>query len=109
MSKIVETLEPDAAKSIEDARAFVKAEFFGSDGAPSPSLQHLARMIGVAESNLKAVRAAAFDEAANLSESIDNASNSERERGLPGCDAMGAVIEYRDKLRALAAAIAAGA
>lgn len=43
----------------------------------------------------------AADLAASLSESVDNASDAERVNGSPGAGAMGAVIEYRDKIRKL--------
>lgn len=42
--------------------------------------------------------------AGNLHEQIDPASNAERVDGLPGAGAMGAVIEYRDKIRETVAA-----
>ena len=41
----------------------------------------------------------ATQRAANLHEQIDVASDTERLRNLHGADAMGAVIEYRDKIR----------
>lgn len=43
----------------------------------------------------------AIEEAARLHESIDPASDEERQSNTPGAGAMGAVIEYRDKIRAL--------
>jgi hypothetical protein len=44
---------------------------------------------------------AAIARAAAEHENIDPASGSERVRGAPGADAMGAVIEYRDAIRSL--------
>lgn len=41
------------------------------------------------------------DAACGLHESVDCASDMERLRGDPGAGAMGAVIEYRDRLRRL--------
>lgn len=38
---------------------------------------------------------------ARLSENVNPASGKERVNNLPGGDAMGAIIEYRDKIRAL--------
>ena len=42
---------------------------------------------------------AATEWAANLHEQVNSASNAERLNGTPGAGAMGAVIEYRDKIR----------
>lgn len=42
--------------------------------------------------------------AAELHEEIDSASDAERLEKVPGAGAMGAVIEYRDKIRETAAA-----
>ncbi len=44
----------------------------------------------------------ALESAAQLHESVNPASDEERLHGSPGAGAMGAVIEYRDKIRALA-------
>lgn len=41
----------------------------------------------------------ATERAADLHEQVDPASNAERLENLPGAGAMGAVIEYRDKIR----------
>lgn len=41
----------------------------------------------------------ATQRAGNLHEQVDSASDAERLGGLPGAGAMGAVIEYRDKIR----------
>jgi len=49
-------------------------------------------------------RREALEEAALLHDSIDPACDHERQDGVPGAGAMGAIIEYRDKIRALAAA-----
>ncbi len=43
---------------------------------------------------------AATERAASLHESVDPASGQERQSGSPGADAMGAVIQYRDLIRA---------
>jgi hypothetical protein len=43
---------------------------------------------------------AATERAASLHESINPASDQERHDGSPGAGAMGAVIEYRDAIRA---------
>lgn len=48
-----------------------------------------------------AVRNAALEEAARLHENIDPACDHERVRDAPGAGAMGAVIRYRDAIRAL--------
>lgn len=48
-----------------------------------------------------AARVKALDDAAALHESVNPASDDERGHGVPGAGAMGAVIEYRDKIRAL--------
>lgn len=40
-----------------------------------------------------------LEAAGNLYESVDPASDSERIDRIPGAGAMGAVIEYRDKIR----------
>jgi len=45
---------------------------------------------------------AAYERAAMLYENIDPACDHERQNGDPGAGAMGAIIEYRDKIRALA-------
>lgn len=42
---------------------------------------------------------AATERATNLHEQVDSASDAERIENLPGAGAMGAVIEYRDKIR----------
>jgi hypothetical protein len=42
---------------------------------------------------------AATERAADLHEQVDSASDAERLDRLPGAGAMGAVIEYRDKIR----------
>jgi hypothetical protein len=47
---------------------------------------------------------AATERAANLHEQVDSASDAERLDHLPGAGAMGAVIEYRDKIRQTIAA-----
>lgn len=59
-------------------------------------------MLGVIGSQIEAVEDA-LDQAANLHEQVDCASDAERLAGLPGAGAMGAVIEYRDKIRELKA------
>jgi hypothetical protein len=51
--------------------------------------------------NLEHERNAALDEAAALFEVINPASDDERMKGDPGAGAMGAIIEYRNKIRAL--------
>lgn len=43
----------------------------------------------------------ALEKCARLHESINPASDDERIKGHPGAGAMGAVIEYRDAIRAL--------
>jgi hypothetical protein len=48
--------------------------------------------------------ASATQRAADLHEQIDSASDAERLEKLPGAGAMGAVIEYRDKIRQTVAA-----
>lgn len=45
----------------------------------------------------------ATERAANLHEQVDPASDAERLEKNPGAGAMGAVIEYRDKIRATVA------
>lgn len=52
---------------------------------------------------LDEIRNGALEEAAQLHESINPASDHERDHHAPGAGAMGAVIEYRDKIRALKA------
>ena len=47
---------------------------------------------------------AATERAANLHEQVDSASDMERLNNIPGAGAMGAVIEYRDKIRQTVAA-----
>lgn len=47
---------------------------------------------------------AATARAADLHEQIDSASDAERLENIPGAGAMGAVIEYRDKIRQTVAA-----
>lgn len=42
---------------------------------------------------------AATARAANLHEQIDSASDAERLNSIPGAGAMGAVIEYRDRIQ----------
>ena len=46
--------------------------------------------------------AAAIEACAMLHENINPASDEERQKNVPGAGAMGAVIEYRDKIRELA-------
>lgn len=53
------------------------------------------------EAEMAFFRDLVLEEAASLHESVSPASDEERENGAPGAGAMGAVIEYRDKLRAL--------
>lgn len=43
---------------------------------------------------------AATERAAGLHESVNPASDAERQDGSPGAGAMGAVVEYRDLIRA---------
>lgn len=50
------------------------------------------------------VRSETLEEAARLYESINPASDEERLHGAPGAGAMGAVLEYRDAIRAMKAA-----
>jgi hypothetical protein len=50
---------------------------------------------------LKYARNTTLDEAAALWESINPASDDERIKGDPGAGAMGAIIEYRDQIKAL--------
>ena len=57
--------------------------------------------IGRAEYAERKARREAFEEAAQLHESVNPADDLERLHGDPGAGAMGAVIEYRDKIRAL--------
>ena len=45
--------------------------------------------------------AAGLERAAREHENVNPASDEERSHGIPGADAMGAVIEYRDRIRAL--------
>ena len=47
---------------------------------------------------------AATQRAADLHEQVDSASDAERLDKIPGAGAMGAVIEYRDKIRQTVAA-----
>jgi hypothetical protein len=47
---------------------------------------------------------AATIRAAELHEQIDSASDAERIDNLPGAGAMGAIVEYRDRIRATIAA-----
>lgn len=46
----------------------------------------------------------ATERAASLHEQVDSASDAERLERVPGSGAMGAVIEYRDKIRETVAA-----
>lgn len=50
---------------------------------------------------LERARDEALEDAARLHENINPACDHERVRGDPGAGAMGAVIEYRDAIRAL--------
>jgi hypothetical protein len=50
---------------------------------------------------LDQARNTALDEAAGLSAIVNPASDEERLHGDPGAGAMGAIIEYRNKIRAL--------
>lgn len=43
----------------------------------------------------------AVERAADLHPNVDNASDTERLAGIPGADAMGSVIDYRDQIRKL--------
>lgn len=52
------------------------------------------------EDELRLIRDQAFEEAASLFESVNPASDSERATKTPGADAMGAVLEFRDLIRA---------
>ena len=45
--------------------------------------------------------AAGLERAAREHENVNPASDEERSHGIPGAEAMGAVIEYRDRIRAL--------
>lgn len=49
----------------------------------------------------QAAHAAAREQAENIAGSVNNSSGYERTHNLPGGDAMGAVIEYRDRIRAM--------
>lgn len=53
------------------------------------------------EEELRAVRDQALEDAASMYESVNPASDCERATHTPGADAMGAVIEFRDKIRML--------
>lgn len=46
-------------------------------------------------------RNAALEEAAQLHEQVNTADDFQRLEKLPGAGAMGAIVEYRDKIRAL--------
>ena len=50
---------------------------------------------------LAQIHNAALEEAAMLHQDINPASDEERHHGDPGAGALGAVIEYRDKIRKL--------
>jgi len=59
------------------------------------------RVKAVAEYAATAVRAEALEEAALHHASVSAACDHERAEGHPGGGAMGAIIEYRDLIRAL--------
>ena len=63
---------------------------------PATSSGFKERMLAEADAYILGV-----EDAAALHESVNPASDAERLRGDPGAGAMGAVIEYRDKIRAL--------
>jgi hypothetical protein len=52
-------------------------------------------------SDIRDAERAALERAAQLHEQINPASDAERHNGDPGAGAMGAVIEYRDAIRAM--------
>lgn len=68
-----------------------------------PLLNRAERTAGYKEKTLAEADAyiLGVNDAADLHEQIDPASDDERIKGHPGAGAMGAVIEYRDKIRAL--------
>lgn len=47
------------------------------------------------------VRRETIEECAMLHQDNNGASDTERYKGLPGCDVFGAIIEYRDKIPTL--------
>lgn len=55
----------------------------------------------LSEAIIQQARDEALEEAAQLHENINPACDHEREHGAPGAGAMGAVIRYRDAIRAL--------
>ena len=64
-------------------------------------LTEAARRIAELEAERDGIRDKALEEAAALHESISPASDDERLHSAPGAGAMGAIIEYRDAIRAL--------
>lgn len=73
-------------------------------GMPPSSVQHLVKRILALCAKVQAeAREAGLEEAARLHESVRVDCDHERNAGHPGAAAMGAVIEYRDAIRALKA------
>lgn len=67
----------------------------GQDAPTDPDVAMYQRSV------VRAIRQHALEQAAALHESINPASDAERLNGDPGAGAMGAIIEYRDKIRAM--------
>ena len=59
-------------------------------------------VVNITFAEIRQAEQAAYERAAMLYENIDPACDHERQNGDPGAGAMGAIIEYRDKIRALA-------
>lgn len=67
---------------------------------PAPTAAHLRRFREQTEAEVFGY-VTGVEDAAALYESVNPASDDERIKGSPGAGAMGAVIEYRDKIREL--------
>lgn len=92
--------DADTLQAIENRVRSTICDTYGTNGhtvegrISQDDFNALLAMIG-------SVRLSERERCASLHESIDTASDDERFHGHPGAGAMGAVIEYRDAIRAL--------
>lgn len=91
--------ECDDRGEAEDLSSRINALLSGA-ATPAPTAAHLRRFREQTEAEVFGY-VTGVEDAAALYESVNPASDDERIKGSPGAGAMGAVIEYRDKIREL--------
>lgn len=93
--------DSDLLKSIEDRVRPTICETFDSHGGMTVEGRILKTDFDALIDLMARMAASERERCAQLHEQINPASDDERHHHCPGAGAMGAVIEYRDKIRAL--------